>query len=249
MLVFQKISKEIPRDLYEYVSFLDPASRIDSSLQAGNANKLKKRGRGRPRSNSYNLAHPDGVPPDAPTQDNGDGSHAFAGDVKSTASENDPRTDATSAVLTEESVKMDDDAQMRIADEHNHAEEEYEGDRTEVNQEEKKEPADPVLILENHPLMGVWEGSFKVKNAKGAEDIVPETLFFYSTLGSDASADFKDLPPEPSFPFCLMKGPQWSAFLSAQLAQKEAQPQITNQSASDAVTNSTEAGNQVRYCR
>lgn len=246
MLIFQKISKEIPRDLYEYVSFLDPASRNDASLQAGNANKLKKRGRGRPRSNSYNLAHPDEVPSDEPTQDHGEGSHACAGDVKVSAPEHDQRTETTSAVLTEESMKTDDDdAQMRITDEQNHADEEYEGDRSEVNLEERKESADPVLILEDHPLMGVWEGSFKVKNAKGAEDTVPETLFFYSTLGTDASADFKDLPPEPSFPFCLMKGPQWSAFLSAQLAQKESQPQVTNQSTSDAVTNSADTGKQV----
>ncbi len=103
----------------------------------------------------------------------------------------------------------------------------------------KPASTEPITILEDHPLMGLWEGSFKVKNVKGVEDTVPETLFLYSTLGSDASPDFKDLPPEPSFPFCLMKGSQWSAFLTSQLTQKE------NNTATSAPIDNAQPGGQL----
>lgn len=65
-------------------------------------------------------------------------------------------------------------------------------------------PRDPVTIPCGHPLLGLWQGHFSVTSAKG-EDVVPETFFFHAVLGAEVLQRFADLPPEPSFPFCLLK--------------------------------------------
>jgi hypothetical protein len=61
------------------------------------------------------------------------------------------------------------------------------------------------IIPDVHPLAGVWKGNFSITTPKG-EEKVEEILFFYSMLGkSDQFEQFKDLPPEPQFPYTLLR--------------------------------------------
>lgn len=78
-------------------------------------------------------------------------------------------------------------------------------DSLEIKEEPSQSVAEKVTIEKSHPLMGLWQGSFNVKNIKGQEEEVQETFFLHSTLGAGLLPNLKDLPPEPQFPYCLLK--------------------------------------------
>lgn len=230
--------------MYQYVSFLDPASLNDPTVQTGPSfAKIKKRGRGRPRSNSQGIApiHETNVSTGTHVDDttnstaNGNKNDIAAENAGNSAMDvdmvNDNPTNDPIIEVADAKHHLDETILSNQQDADTSREElEENGPLNEDETNEKEEKVlitEPISITEDHPLMGLWEGSFKVKNVKGAEDTVPETLFFYSTLGSDPPTQFKDLPPEPSFPFCLMKGPQWTAFLNSQLLPKEKVSAVT----------------------
>lgn len=238
---------------------MDPASLNDPTVQTGASfAKIKKRGRGRPRSNSQGIAPIDetdvakGTPAgdnNTNSADNENKNDSTGENVEKAAMDVDIANDnATNNPMTEVDVKDQRDDiilpnQLDVDTSREDLEENGLLNEDETNEKDSKALiTEPISITEDHPLMGLWEGSFKVKNVKGAEDTVPETLFFYSTLGSDPPTQFKDLPPEPSFPFCLMKGPQWTAFLNSQIPQKELATAVTINSTYSEPQN--DAGNQ-----
>lgn len=229
--LLQKLSNEVPFDLYEYVSFLDASSLNGPGSRPGShVNKSKKRGRGRPRSNSYGASSLDGSinPSNEKSESIGD----FESGYKETLEE---ITDASSGISNskQSNEDLEDqheeklDTNLASITQISNADINELHDETFASDDLDEHNSKPIKIVEEHPLMGLWEGSFKVKNIKGTEDTVPETLFFYSTLGSDPPAEFKDLPPEPSFPFCLIKGAQWASFLNSQSLKKEIQTNST----------------------
>lgn len=216
--------------MYEYVSFLDAASLKESGSCTGNdVDKCKKRGRGRPRSNSYGTSSLEG------STDPSNGISESLGETEAGCKEsleefNDASNGSGNSKQSDEDLKDQQEKVDTIRDaaaQHmdTNFSEELHGEALpnddSVEHTTKIINTEPIKIVGEHPLMGLWEGSFKVKNVKGADDTIAETLFFYSTLDSDPPIEFKGLPPDPSFPFCLMKGSQWKAFLNSQLVKKE----------------------------
>jgi hypothetical protein len=212
----QKQSLEVPRDLLDFVSFLDPNS-IASNANKPGAHFLKNKKRGRGRPPSLGLA-----PPSLPTfsldtsgqyvmqkaTNNEDGSVP-----QSTSNEEKIVESNVSALSHQEEMaelaketidEIEKDGIQELA--HNELTAEQNLSIDQICQPEQSDfRKGSVFISPSHPLMGVWKGSFNVKNIKGTEDIVEETFFFYSTLGGEIEENLKDLPPEPPFPYCLMK--------------------------------------------
>ncbi len=69
--------------------------------------------------------------------------------------------------------------------------------------------AHTIVIPRRHHLFGLWEGSFKVSNPKGADEDISETFFICSFHGERDAEDllnnapdtlpepFSELPPDP----------------------------------------------------
>lgn len=208
---------------------MDPASIASNAnlVNTGN-NKTKKRGRGRPPSFHYatapsvassNLPVASSESLERPPTEDTDPTGTSAMDSSAADVAQEPSQEQESGNIIEQDVSMDVDG-----DNEDHSAEadskidvkpdpedskgatdkpEEANDAPTVETEGSKEP---IKIPFSHPLMGLWVGNFSVKNAKGTEDLISETMFLYTTMGADIKPEFKDLPPEPQFPFCLMKG-------------------------------------------
>jgi hypothetical protein len=63
----------------------------------------------------------------------------------------------------------------------------------------------PVIIERDHPLFGLWTGSFDVRGVNGVLDKVQESFFFHSFMNQDPSDDLIDLPQEPQFTSLILR--------------------------------------------
>ena len=196
------------RDLYEYVSFLDEATinAQKNGVKIGSSSsKYKKKVKSRPSNVSFFPATPAAdetqVKKDSDTNmDTGDAmSHDDITQNNQIEANNPEDTQGNNAMDVSMDVQEDGVEKQESMDE-------QDGVGTEQMSEQKTEAKnnDPIHINPLHPLMGVWQGSFAVKTLKG-EEFINETLFFYTTLGAEMNQDFKDLPPEPQFPYILLK--------------------------------------------
>lgn len=201
----------MPVDLLEYVSFLDPAS-VAHSLNNKNeqTTKNKKGRRGRPPIFSSTK------PVNAAGGEGGIEGGTNPSSSSSYSMEGMGGGEDRGGGGGEEMAVMDDsleDSQAMLPSCLG-AEEAGEGNEDRGTENATPPPIaasatssssqQPAVIPSTHPLLGLWKGHFAVSSAKG-EDIVEETLFFYSVLGEELLPQFRDLPPEPSFPFCLLK--------------------------------------------
>ena len=56
--------------------------------------------------------------------------------------------------------------------------------------------AGPVTLQRSHPIIGLWQGSFNLRNSKSSQDI-EETFFLYGKAGAQVDERLKELPSEP----------------------------------------------------
>ena len=173
----QKVSQEIPRDLYEFVSFLDATSiALQQNIPAKGgpfSSKNKKRGRGRPPMALASSTAVGAVNAIATTVkvesttippqpiDNGD-QHQQDQQIESQLDDTTRITSETAALSTNE-VEVKAEQEVPVAG----------GKETDVgdggNDEDDSQSVHkaPILINSAHPLMGVWQGSFVIKTPKG----------------------------------------------------------------------------------
>eukprot|EP01039_Chlorochromonas_danica_P006823 gene6823-7537_t len=206
---YEKIGHEVPVDLLEYVSFLDPAS-VAHSLNSKNeqTTKNKKGRRGRPPIFSSSTKPVSAVGGEGGMEGMGGGDDrvVVGGGAEEMAVMDDSLDDSqamlsSSLLGVEEAGEGNEDRGTENATPPPIAANTTTSSSSSSQQQEQQQPA---VIPSAHPLLGLWKGHFAVSSAKG-EEIVEETLFFYSVLGEELLPQFRDLPPEPSFPFCLLK--------------------------------------------
>lgn len=192
---------------------MDPLTLAQLAQKPAYVPKHKKRGRGRPPAAAAAMAS--SVPPSAvslpPTALEGipiNDAAAAAAVKDSSQKQAESAADLTHGGEPNEEDEPAEDGQDTAVKEEPVKEEDDDGDDSGKDHLEKnnEKSTGPVSIPATHPLFGVWKGSFMVKAMKGpGEELIHETLFFYTTLGAAPMTDFKDLPPEPTFPFSLLK--------------------------------------------
>ena len=67
-------------------------------------------------------------------------------------------------------------------------------------------PTHPVMLKSDHPLFGLWEGSFDVVTVTPCtESTINETFFFHSFIGVDPGPELACLPQEAHFTMSVLK--------------------------------------------
>lgn len=195
---------EVDKDLLDYVSFLDPVSvagnfhRPGAVSGGGSKNKKKKTSNG-----TYPFP---GVLPQS----------SFSVPIMEVQSSqllsppvsinNGQNLEGDTSYSTADRIDVDNSA-LEVSN--NAIDTSFE-----IKEESSQNVAEKVTIKKTHPLMGLWQGSFNVKNIKGQEEEVQETFFIHSTLSAGVLPNLKDLPPEPQFPYCLLKSHKVSFYFS-----------------------------------
>ena len=161
----QKVSLEVERDLYEYVSFMDAATlefQKNTPQKGGPGHyKSKKRGRGRP-------AFPSPTVPATTENPNAEStSKADDNDTFRQHSEQDDGQQPVSIDHDEPSTRDgDENDAMDVAENQEDQRQKDQEMDLDVDQDDNK-AEESLIIKPSHPLMGVWQGSFAVKTLKG----------------------------------------------------------------------------------
>ena len=70
-----------------------------------------------------------------------------------------------------------------------------------------------VKINRVHPLLGLWKGSFNIKNSLGGEDSVAEEFFFHKLLNTNTQTELLNLPEDPYFSYTALRHTDISLYL------------------------------------
>ena len=70
-----------------------------------------------------------------------------------------------------------------------------------------------VKINRVHPFLGLWKGSFNVKNATGGEDCINEEFFFHKVLNTKTQPELLNLPEDPYFSYTALRHTDISLYL------------------------------------
>lgn len=83
-----------------------------------------------------------------------------------------------------------------------------------------------VKIDRAHPLLGLWKGSFNVKNATGGEDSVVEEFFFHKMLNTNTQPELLNLPEDPYFSYTALRHTDISSYLHKSSESSNIDPTI-----------------------
>jgi len=225
---YKRVASEVPRDLLNFVSFIHPNGAHPSASGTVKRNKSKnKKRRARGRFGSSEAIATAASAEAAP------GSLTATASTSTVNNEvkGEEATGAAGegAVGNENEQDAEDGGEDDDAEDQGEEEEDDEGapsaaaaegtegaatapgdeeqqQQQQQQQQEETRPTHPAPLRTDHPLFGLWEGTFEiVALTPDAETQVSETFFLHSFFGEGPSPELADLPPEARFSATVLK--------------------------------------------
>lgn len=213
MFKYRRVSDTLPRDLLNFVSFINPNAQPSSSSKHKNKSKISTKQKKSVSSNELKIAssilnseterHDDLDIGLVDTDRNG-GEESFEAILTEMEDQQpDNGLDFFSVVGSETGMEtvLSGTVEPAMEDDPGPDQLEIESEAVPVAR-----PTHPVTLKPDHPMFGLWEGTFDIVTIPpSTEAEIAETFFFHSYLGVEPISELAELPQEAHFTYSVLK--------------------------------------------